>query len=513
MEGVAAEAVSLAGQLGLGRLVWLYDSNDVSLDGPTSLTFSREDVAARFEACGWHVQTVEQGDSGFEAIDQALAAAREETARPSLIVVRTTIGFGSPAKAGTAGAHGAPLGAEEVAATKRALGWDPEARFEVPDAARARYAEAADRGRQARARWEQRRAAWAAEHPDLAAELERALAGQLPEGFAARAAQALPRWQVGEQVATRVAGGKALNALAALLPELLGGDADLSSSTKTALREGGSFEGAGGSGRNLHFGVREHAMGAIANGMLYHGGLRPYVSTFFVFSDYMRPPLRLAALARLPLIGVFTHDSVAVGEDGPTHQPVEHLAALRAVPNLRVVRPADAHETAQAWCVALESRHAPTVLVLSRQDLPVLEGTDTRAAEGVRRGGYVLAEAEGGAPRVLLLATGSEVHLALEARAALQAGGLPTRVVSMPCWELFAEQDVAWRDAVLPPAVRARVAVEAGCSMGWERWVGDAGAVLAIDRFGASAPGAENLERFGFGAARVVEAARAVAGL
>jgi transketolase len=510
MEGIASEAASLAGHLGLGKLVWLYDSNGVSLDGSTELAFSREDVAARFAAYGWHVQTVEQGDTDFEGIDRALAAARAELARPSLIVVQTTIGFGSPKKAGSSEAHGAPLGAAEVEATKRALGWESSEPFHVPAEARKRYAEAAARGRRAHEEWKLRRAAWAKAHPEFEAELARRLARELPQGFDE---SALPRWKAGEKLATREAGGKVLGALGPLLPELIGGDADLSTSTKTTIPGAGDFEGAGGSGRNVHYGVREHAMGAIANGMLYHGGVRPFVSTFFVFSDYMRPPLRLAALSHLPLIAVFTHDSVAVGEDGPTHQPIEHLASLRAMPGLRVLRPADANETAQAWRVALASKSRPSVLVLSRQKLPVLEGTAERAPRGVERGAYVLADAEGGAPKLILIATGSEVELALGARSALQGQGLPTRVVSMPSWELFAEQDATWRESVLPRAVTARVAVEAGSPFGWERWVGERGAVVGIDHFGASAPGEVNLERFGFTVERVVAAARRAAGI
>ena len=507
MEGIAHEAASLAGHLGLAKLTWLYDSNDISLDGPTSLCFSREDVAARFAACGWHVQTVADGDTDLEALERALAAAEAETARPSLIVVRTTIGYGSPHKAGSSDAHGSPLGAAETAATKAALGWESSEAFHVPDEARAHYAEVAAGGAQARAEWERRHAAWAAAHPDLARTWARVMAGELPADFDAASAAALPRWKVGEALATRDAGGKVVNALAKLLPELIGGDADLSCSTKTALKDAGSFEAVGGTGSNVHYGVREHAMGAIANGVLYHGGLRPFTSTFFVFSDYMRPALRLAALAELPAISVFTHDSVAVGEDGPTHQPVEHLAALRAMPELLVLRPADANETAAAWREALRERVRPSALVLSRQKLPVLEGTAELAAEGVARGAYVLADAVG-TPQLILIATGSEVQLALAARERLAGEGVRARVVSMPCWERFAEQEPAYRERVLPAAVRARVAVEAGSSFGWERWTLAAGRSVSIDRFGASAPGELTLERFGFEVEHVLAAAR-----
>jgi transketolase len=504
MEGIAQEAASLAGHLGLAKLTWLYDSNDISLDGPTSLAFSREDVGARMAACGWHVQTVERGDTDLAALDAALRAARAESARPSFIVVRTTIGYGSPAKAGTSDVHGSPLGAAEAAATKAALGWESREAFHVPDQARAHYAGAAARGAAARADWQRRFAAWSAAHPELARTWARTQAGELP---AQLSAAALPRWKTGESVATRDAGGKVVNALAALCPELIGGDADLSCSTKTALAKAGSFEGAGGTGNNVHYGVREHAMGAIGNGMLYHGGLRPFVSTFFVFSDYMRPALRLAALAELPLLAVFTHDSVAVGEDGPTHQPVEHLAALRAMPGLLVLRPADANETAAAWSVALAERHRPSALVLSRQKLPVLEGTAELAAEGVARGAYVLGDAQG-TPQVILIATGSEVQLACAARERLASEGVRARVVSMPCWELFAEQPQDWRERVLPASVRARVAVEAGSSFGWERWTLGNGRSVSIDRFGASAPGEVTLAQFGFDVERVLAAAR-----
>ena len=508
MEGLHQEAISLAAHLGLGKLCLLYDANDISLDGPLSLSFS-EDVAARYRATGWHVETVERGDTDLEAIDRALTAAAEETARPSLIAVRTTIGYGSPAKAGTAAAHGAPLGEDEVRRTKEALGWDPEARFHVPAEVREHFAALARRGGGAHATWRSRIDDWSAAHPDLGGEWLRRWRGELPADFDAE----LPGFEVGAGIATRSAGGEVLNGLAARTPELIGGDADLSCSTKTALANEPWFDARSdeaAAGRNIHFGVREHAMGAAALGMLYHGGLRPYVSTFFVFSDYVRPPLRLAALAGLPLIGVFTHDSVAVGEDGPTHQPVEHLASLRALPNLRVWRPADAIETAHAWRAALVERGGPSLLVLSRQNLPVLAETAAHAAGGAARGAYVLAEGSGGPGRLdgLLLGSGSEVHLALEARVALEAEGRSIRVVSMPCWEAFEAQDRAWREAVLPPDVRARVSVEAGATLGWHRWIGDGGRALGLDRFGASAPGDLNLERFGFTAEVVAGALR-----
>ncbi len=501
MEGISAEAASLAGHLGLGKLVMLYDSNEVSLDGPTSMAFS-EDVGARYAAYGWQVLEVEDGDTDLDAIDAALGQACAETSRPSLIIVRTTIGFGSPKNAGKSAAHGAPFGSEETAATKRALGWTESEPYAVPSDVRQLWERVRSAGEREQQAWAERCAAWSAAHPELAAEWERVQRGELPADFDAE----LPRWSVGESLATRSAGGKALAALARRTPELLGGDADLSGSTKTNLPGEESFT-AQSPGRNVHFGVREHAMGAIANGMLYHGGVRPFTATFFVFSDYMRPAVRLAALSELPAIHVWTHDSVAVGEDGPTHEPVEHLAALRAMPGLRIVRPADANETAYAWRDALRERHAPTGLVLSRQDLPVLPGSAELGEAGVPRGAYVLA-GDGEVPDAIAIATGSEVALAVAARELLATEGVRLRVVSMPCWEDFAAQEAAYKDAVLPPEVRARVSVEAGVTFGWERWIGDAGVAVGIDRFGASAPGDVNLREFGFTVEAVVAAVR-----
>lgn len=519
MEGISAEAASLAGHLKLGKLICLYDSNDISLDGPTSLCFSSEDVAARYRAYGWHVQIVVDGNHDLAGLDRALQAARAEREKPSLIVVKTTIGYGSPNKAGSADAHGSPLGPKEVAATKERLGFDPALSFHVPAEVREAFAESVTRGARLESEWNARFAAYAMAFPELAAEWRRREAGELPADFDAT----LPKWEPGAGPATREAGGKVENALAARVPELVGGDADLSVSTKTAIDGGGSFTGfsgdcipgepAQGAGRNLHFGVREHAMGAIANGMLYHGGLRPFVSTFFVFSDYMRPAVRVAALEHLPLVCVWTHDSVGVGEDGPTHQPIEHLAALRAMPNLQILRPADANETAEAWRAALLERRRPTALVLSRQKLPVLPGTKELAREGVAQGAYVLHDVAGGAPDVILIATGSEVALALEAAKALAAKSVRARVVSMPCVENFRRADAAWKERVLPAKVRARVSIEAGSTFGWREWIGDAGVALGIDRFGASAPGEQVFEKLGFTVANVVASAeRALAG-
>jgi transketolase len=506
MEGVACEAASLAGHLGLGKLVYLYDANDVTLDGPAGLSFS-EDVAARYRACGWHTIEVTGGDRDLEAIDRAIAAAKAETARPSLITIKTTIGFGSPKKAGLADAHGSPLGPDEVAATKRAYGWDAGQHLHVPPAAKAHLGEAAARGAAAHAAWARLRESYRTAHPELSVELDRVLAGRLPDGWDAD----LPSFKVGDKIATRVAAGKVQNALAKRLPELIGGDADLGGSTKSTIDGGGSFDGKTGAGKNLHFGVREHAMGSICNGMHYHGGVRPFCATFFTFSDYMRPAVRLAALNKQPVVYVWTHDSIGLGEDGPTHQPVEHLAALRAMPNLHMVRPADANEAAAAWCYAIARTDGPTGLVLSRQNLPVLEGTAGKAAD-LARGGYVVAEADGETPDVILIGTGSELSIALEARAALLKTGVRARVVSLPCWEAFAAQDASYRARILPPAVRARVAIEAGVSFGWREWVGDLGEIVAVDSFGASAPAETLYEKYGLTAAKVVEAVQRVRG-
>ncbi len=509
MEGVSAEAASLAGHLGLGRLVVLYDDNRITIEGSTDLTFS-EDVEARFAAYGWQTLAVEDG-TDVDAVVRALERARDDETRPTLVRVRTHIGHGSPNKADTADAHGAPLGPDEVARTKDALGWPREPAFRVPDAAREPFAAAARRGAAARAEWLELVGRYRAEHPDLAAELERRLAGSLPDGWA----DAVPAFAPDPKgTATRAAGGKVLGALAPVLPELVGGSADLAPSTKTVLPGEAAFSREQPGGRNVHFGVREHAMAAVLNGLANHGGVRPFGSTFFVFCDYLRPGLRLAALMGVPVIHVFTHDSIFVGEDGPTHQPIEHLASLRAVPGLVVLRPCDANETAEAWKLAVARTDGPTALVLTRQNLPVLDRTGLGPADGVRRGGYVLREAAGGtdAVRVILVATGSEVHLALEAADRLEADGVGTRVVSLPSWELFDAQDGAYRDAVLPPAVTARVAVEAASPFGWERYVGTTGRIVGIDRFGASAPAGVLAERFGFTAERVIAAAREVLG-
>lgn len=503
MEGVAAEAVSLAGALGLGKLTLLYDDNGITIDGGTGLAFA-EDVGERFRACGWHVQRIDGHD--LDAIDAAIRAALAEEARPSLIAAATEIAHGSPNKAGTSAAHGAALGAEEVRLTKEALGWPAEPAFHVPDDALAEFRAALAEGAARQDDWRARLDAWARAHPDAAAEWRRVTAGALPDGWEA----ALPPFPAEETpaLATRQASGKTLNALAAALPELVGGSADLASSTNTYLAGLGDFGRESPDGRNLRFGVREHAMGGVLNGIALHGGLVPFGGTFLVFSDWMRGAMRLGAIMGCRAVYVFTHDSIGVGEDGPTHQPVEHLMALRAIPGLTVIRPADANETAAAWWVALE-RDGPTALALTRQSTPVIEKADC-ARDGAARGAYVLDGDPARTPDVILIATGSEVALARAAAATLEGRGLAARVVSMPSWELFAEQPGDYRDEVLPPGVAARLVVEAGASLGWERYAGDRGEIMGIDRFGASAPGGEMMERYGFTAEAVAERAAAL---
>jgi transketolase len=503
MEGVAMEAASLAGHLRLGKLICLYDANDVTLDGPAKLCFT-EDVGKRYESFGWQVLHVADGNTDLEAIDAAIRRAKAETSRPSLIIVKTTIGFGSPHKAGTSAAHGSPLGHEEIALTKKALGWDPEKKFWIPEAALTHFRKAVETGQQHQAQWQERFEAYRKAFPELALEFERVRTGALP----ADVRQALPTFAAGTNVETRTAAGQALNALATRLPELLGGDADLGGSTKTVLKDGGSFDGQSGHGRNIHYGVREHAMAAVANGMAYHGGVRTFTATFFCFSDYMRPSVRLAAMNHLPVVHVWTHDSIGLGEDGPTHQPVEHLMALRTIPNLHVVRPADATEAAEAWLYALERKEGPTGLVLTRQKVPVLDRSKLASAKGLHQGAYVLAEAARGVPKVLLLASGSEVQLALAAKEQLERDGTPTRVVSMPCFERFLTQPKAYQDEVLPPTVKARVSVEAGVTFGWQRFVGERGISVGVDTFGASAPDKTLFEHYGLTVAKVVEAAK-----
>ncbi|HEX7398275.1 MAG TPA: transketolase [Candidatus Limnocylindrales bacterium] len=505
-EGIASEAASLAGHLRLGKLVLLYDDNHIQLDGPTSMAFS-EDVLERFDAYKWHTQQVEDGND-LSAIDAAIRAARAD-GRPSIIAVRTHIGFGSPHKQDTQKAHGAPLGVEEVRLTKEAYGWDPNRTFYVPDDAEGLFSRAIPYGEHLVNDWEDRFRRYAVAFPAQASELRRRLAGELPDGWDAH----LPVFAVGEDFATRQVSQATIQVLAAALPELFGGSADLSESNLTDVKGGIDFS-AEEAGRNLRFGVREHGMGGIVNGIAYHGGFLPYGATFLTFSDYMRGSVRIAALAGLHVVYVWTHDSVGLGEDGPTHQPVEHYAALRAIPNLWFVRPGDANEAAAAWALAVERSDGPTALALTRQKLPTFAATAATARDGVRRGGYVLraasSEAAGGMPSLILIATGSELQLAMGAAEALEADGIPTRVVSLPCWEAFDAQDAAYREAVLPAAVRKRVSVEIGVSLGWERWAGDEGAIVALDHFGASAPAATIFEKFGFTVERVTAVGRAV---
>ena len=507
-EGIASEAASLAGHLRLGRLVVLYDDNRIQLDGPTEMAWS-EDVLQRFEAYGWDTRRVEDGND-IEAIDGAIQAAKADP-RPSLIAVRTHIGFGSPNKQDTQKAHGSPLGPDEVKVTKAAYGWDPEAQFLVPDEVRELMGDAGRRGDALADEWDGRLVAYTAAHQAAGRELARRLAGKLGD----EALDALPSYAVGEDFATRQASQAAIQALAKPVPELFGGSADLSESNLTLIKDEDPFE-AGEAGRNLWFGVREHAMGGVANGIAYHGGFIPYAATFLNFSDYMRGSVRLAALAGLHVIYVWTHDSVGLGEDGPTHQPVEHYAALRAMPNLWFMRPGDANEAIEAWRAAVLRRDGPVGLALTRQKLPTLEGSQERAREGVARGGYVLRPAagewDGEAPELLLIATGSELQLAFAAAQALEDDPSPihARVVSLPCWEAFDAQDEDYRESVIPRAVRARVTIEAGTTLGWERYAGDEGAILGIDHFGASAPAGTIFEKLGFTADNVVDVARRV---
>lgn len=504
MEGISHEAASLAGHLGLGKLVYLYDDNDISIEGSTDITFT-EDVAARFRAYGWHVQKVDGYD--LKAIAAAIRAARRETARPSLIICRTHIAYGSPHKQDDASAHGEPLGEEEVRLTKQALGWPPDAQFWVPPEVLPVFRRAMEEGAAAQARWQAMFADYARQYPREAALLERLWAGELPDGWE----EALPSFSPADgPMATRKASGIVLNALAKALPTLIGGSADLAPSNLTLLKGYDDFQRDTPAGRNLRFGVREHAMGAILNGMALHGGLIPYGGTFLVFSDYMRPAVRLAAMMHLPVVYVWTHDSLWIGEDGPTHQPVEHLAALRAIPNLTVIRPCDASETAEAWRAALRRRDGPTALLLTRQNLPVLDRSDKAGAENLARGAYILQEAPQGDPDLILIASGSEVHLALAAQEGLAERGVRARVVSMPSWELFDAQPPEYQMAVLPPPV-PKIAIEAAVPLGWERYVGPDGAVIGIQRFGASAPYPVLMEKCGFTPQAVMERAVEIA--
>jgi transketolase len=504
MEGVASEAASLAGHLSLGRLIYLYDDNHISIDGSTDLAFT-EDRAARFAAYNWHVQKVDDGND-VEAIDQAIQAAKKDH-RPSLIVCRTTIGFGAPNKQDTSKVHGEPLGEEELKLAKENLGWPVEPKFHLPEDALAHFREALDRGSKAEAEWKDKFTAYQRLHPAQGAELKRRLEGELPADWDA----GLPVFPTDEKgMASRVVSGKVINALAPKLPELIGGSADLEPSNKTWIADSPAFSKETPAGRNFHFGVREHAMGSILNGLALFGGVMPYGGTFLVFSDYMKPAIRIAAIAHIPAIYVFTHDSIGLGEDGPTHQPIEHLAMLRAVPNLTVIRPADANETVEAWKVAVTRRDGPTALALSRQNLPTLDRSIADDASGLARGAYVLSNFGEGDLELILMASGAEVALIDAAAARLAAEGVNVRTVSFPSWELFEAQDEAYREAVLPKRIRKRLAVEAGAGQGWERYVGFEGAVLAMEGFGASAPYKVLFEKFGFTVDNVIAKAKEI---
>ncbi len=523
MEGVAAEAASIAGQFRLGRLIVIYDANQITLSATADVTFS-EDVGARFQAYGWHVEHIDGMD--IAAVDAALTKAKAVEDRPSLIVARTHIGYGSPHKHDTFEAHGEPLGVEEVRLTKRALGWPEDKSFYIPDEALAQFRRSVEKGRDLEAQWHRRVDDLRTVDPQLADKLRQSLAGELPKGWDA----ALPRFTPADgPMATRDAGQKTIAALAEVIPNLVGGSGDLDPSTRTALKGKGDFEspdftppeGApptqgmvggpmGYGGRNIHFGIREHAMAGIATGMALHGGILPYAATFFTFSDYMRPSIRLAALSKAHVIYVWTHDSIGLGEDGPTHQPVEHLASLRAVPDLMLLRPADANETVEAWKIAVAHTGGPVGLVFTRQKLPILDRSTLAPAVGTAKGAYVLADCAAGQPRVILIATGSEVSIALEAHNQLTREGVASRVVSMPCWDLFQAQPQSYRDTVLPPAVKARVSVEAGSPLGWERYVGLEGATIGLNRFGASAPGEIVMRELGFTPEHVVKVAKSI---
>ena len=502
MEGIAHEAASLAGHLGLGKLIYLYDDNHISIEGSTALTFT-ESRTARFEAYGWHVQQVEDGND-LGAIETAIIAAQKETARPSFIAVRTHIGYGSPNKQDKAVAHGEPLGPEEIRLTKENLGWPLEPSFFIPDDALAHFRRAIDKGKGHETQWQVHFSSYEEAYPELAKEWHGRMNGDLPEGWESD----IPIFPADTKgIATRAASGTVLNAIAKHLPNLFGGSADLAPSNKTEIKGEKDFQADAYEGRNLRFGVREHAMGGILNGMALHGGLIPYGGTFLVFSDYMRPAIRLAALMGIRVIYVFTHDSIGLGEDGPTHQPIEQLSSLRAIPNLTVIRPCDANETAEAWHYTIKSQNGPVALVLSRQGIPTLDRTTFAPATGLSRGAYILQDTQDGKPDVILIATGSEVSIALEAYKRLDEKGLKPRVVSMPSWELFDKQPEDYQRQVLPPEIKARIAIEAGSTQGWHRYVGDRGEVIGVDHFGASAPYKVLYEKFGVTSDRVVEMA------
>ena len=501
MEGLSSEAVSLAGHLRLHKLILLYDDNLISIDGSTNLTFS-EDRGARFEALGWHIQHVKDGND-VDAVDKAIERAKKDP-RPSLILCRTHIGYGLPNKQDTAKAHGEPPGEEELAGAKSSLGWPLEPMFYVPDDVLSYYRKLGEDGTKKEREWNTRFEAYGKAYPELASELERRMKRELTEGWD----KDLPSFSVEDgPLATRVASGKVINALAVKLPELIGGSADLTPSNKSWINDSPSFQAETPEGRNIHYGVREHAMGAAVNGMAAHGGLIPFCGTFLMFSDYMRPAIRLSALSKYRSIWVFTHDSIGVGEDGPTHQPVEQMASLRAIPELVVIRPGDANEVVEAWKIAIERTHGPTLMALTRQNIPILDRSEFTPASGLRRGAYVLADL-GEKPEIILMATGSEVSLIVEAGEKLHTEGTSVRLVSFPSWELFENQSQEYRDSVLPPNIKTRLVVEAGVSQGWKKWVGDIGEIIAVDKFGKSAPSEVVFEAYGFTVENVLEKAR-----
>lgn len=505
MEGVSYESASIAGHLGLGNMIYLYDDNHITIEGGTNLTFS-EDVTKRFESCGWHVSTVEDGND-LASIEKAIEEAQEVNDKPSLIRVRTVIGYGMP-KEGTSSAHSDAPGEDAVRETKRNLGWNEDAAFYVPEEVYAHFRESASKGAELEKEWNELVNSYAEAYPEEAKVFRSVINDELPAGWE----DALPGFEEAKPAATRVYSGEVLNAAAGVIPQMIGGSADLGPSNKTDIKTSKSLEAGAYDGRIVHFGVREHAMGSIMNGMALHGGLLPFGGTFLTFSDYMRPAIRLAALSEIQTIYVFTHDSIGLGEDGPTHQSVEHVAALRAIPKLNVIRPCDAHEVREAWKEALKRRNGPTALALSRQNVAVLDRSRLAGAEGLHKGAYVLAEAEGDSAQLIIIATGAEMGLALETREVLQADGIATRVVSMPCWELFEDQPEDYKESVFPKSVGARLVIEAGVSQGWDRYAGPDGDMLTVDRFGASAPAEVVFEKYGFTVENAVNKARALIG-
>ena len=508
MEGASHEAASLAGHFGLGKLICVYDDNRITIEGDTALTYS-DDVKKRFEAYHWQVQDIGDKANDLAALADALSKAREEKERPSLIIVRSHIGYGSPNRQDTAKAHGEPLGEEEVKLTKKVYGWPENEAFLVPEEVLAHMRQVVERGEKLEAEWREKFASYHKDYPELAERLQMALSGDLPSGWDTE----IPTFEVDDgPMATRVASGKVLNSFADRVPWLLGGSADLAPSTKTLIGDSSYFSKENYDKRNIAWGVREHTMAACCSGMALHGGIRPYAATFFIFTDYARPAIRLAALMELPVIYVMTHDSIGVGEDGPTHQPIEQLASLRAMPDICIIRPADANEVAMAWRAALTCTGCPSMLVLTRQGLPIYDRSKTGGAEGLLQGAYVLINEKGAEPDIILMASGSEVQLICVAQEILASEGIDARVVSMPCWEFFSEQSQEYRDEVLPPETKARLAVEAGVPMGWRQWVGDEGEIIGINKFGASAPAKENFKQYGFTVENVVGRAKKLVG-